>query len=316
MIVSKKISLVRTVASTRRPLIFTLVWAVFVSVIHWKLPQGLIWMSPLPLTTAGVALGVLLGFRNTVGYSRYWEGRSLWGRLVNASRSFVRQGSAFLLLGPPDRLHDTLSADKPAEAAERKAFLQSMIYYAIAFPHALRHHLRGEDPFLEITPLISDEAFVRLQRVQNVPAGIVVLLGEHLAVARQRGWIDTILLAHLDQTLTEFAAVQGGCEKIRNTPIPPVYTDVGHKITIAFCALLPFGLVRDLGPLMPPAVLIIAFVFLLLSRISLLLENPFGLRPNDLALTAICRVIEIDLRDALGESNVPQPIQPENGVLL
>ena len=312
MIVSKQISLVRTVASTRRPLTFTLVWAVLVSVIHWKLPQGLIWMSPLPLTTAGVALGVLLGFRNTVGYSRYWEGRSLWGRLVNASRSFVRQGSAFVLLGPQDEP----ASDTPAETAERKAFLQSLIYYAIAFPHALRHHLRGEDPFLEITPLISHKALVRLQRMQNVPAGILVLIGEHLALARRRGWIDTILFAHLDQTLTEFAAVQGGCEKIRNTPIPPVYTDVGHKVTIVFCALLPFGLVRDLGPLMPPAVLIIAFVFLLLSRISLLLENPFGLRPNDLALTAICRVIEIDLRDALGESDVPKPIAPENGILL
>jgi putative membrane protein len=143
-----------------------------------------------------------------------------------------------------------------------------------------------------------------------------MLMGEQLGEVRQRGWVDPILIANLDETLTELATIQGGCERIRNTPLPPVYTDIGHKIVLVFCALLPFGLVRDLGPLMPPAALVIAFAFLLLSRISLLLENPFGLRPNDLPLTSLSRVIEIDLRDALGEEDVPRPLQPEAGILL
>jgi putative membrane protein len=258
------------------------------------------------MTVAGVALGVLLAFRNNAGYDRYWEGRTLWGRLVNASRSLTRQFVTFFR---------TRTASKE-EQEEREEFIRGMTYRVMAFSHALRHHLRKEDPFLELIVLLPPDEIARLQRVQNVPAALLMLMGEQLGEARERGWIDPILVASIDESLTELATIQGGCERIRNTPLPPVYTDIGHKIVLVFCGLLPFGLVGDLGPLMPPAVLVIAFAFLLLSRISLLLENPFGLRPNDLPLTSLSRVIEIDLRDALGEDEVPKPLQPEAGILL
>ncbi len=283
----------------------TLVWAVAVALVHWRFPQGLIWISPLPITVVGVALGVLLAFRNSAGYERYWEGRTLWGRLVNASRTLVRQSVTFLRT--PDGQHDQ---------EEREEFIQGFAYRVIAFSHALRHHLRREDPFLELIVLLPSDEIARLQRVQNVPSSLLMLIGEQLMQVRHRGWLDPILLAALDETLTELATIQGGCERIRNTPLPPVYTDIGHKIVLLFCVLLPFGLVKDLGPLMPPAVLIIAFAFLLLSRISQLLVNPFGLRPNDLPLTSLTRVIEIDLRDALQECDIPKPLQPEAGILL
>ncbi|MBC8104018.1 MAG: hypothetical protein H7Z41_15705 [Cytophagales bacterium] len=313
MIVSKKISGYRTFVSLGRPLSLTLLWATAVAVVHWRFPQGLIWMSPLPITVVGVALGVLLAFRNNAGYDRYWEGRTLWGRLVNASRSFVRQLVSFL------RTDEGAAEGQPVnygEHEEREEFLRGIAYRVMAFAHALRHHLRGEDPFLELIVLLPADEIAHLQRVQNIPAALLMLIGKQLAGARRRGWLDSVLIVALDETLTELAAIQGGCERIRNTPLPPVYTDIGHKIVLVFCFLLPFGLVRDLGPLMPPAVLVIAFAFLLLSRISLLLENPFGLRPNDLPLTSLSRIIEIDLRDALEEEDVPQPLQPEAGILL
>jgi putative membrane protein len=310
MIVNKQISGYRTIISLWRPLSLTLLWSVVVAVVHWRIPQGLLWMSPLPVTVAGVALSVLLAFRNNAGYDRYWEARGLWGRLVNASRTFVRQLVSFV---------PTESADSGAagdEAREKAAFVRDMTYRIIAFAHALRHHLRQEDSFLELMRLLSAEDVAYLRRARNVPAGILMLMGEQVALARRRGWLDSILIASLDQTLTEFATIQGSCERIRNTPLPPVYSDIGHKIVLVFCALLPFGLVGDLGPIMPPAVLTIAFTFLLISRISQLLENPFGLRPNDLPLSTLSRVIEIDLRNALGEDDLPSPLQPEAGILL
>lgn len=307
MIVEKQISGYRTIISLWQPLSLTLLWATAVATIHWRFPQGLIWMSPLPLTVVGIALGVLLGFRNNAGYDRYWEGRTLWGRLVNASRSFVRQASAFLR---------TADGEETETGRERARFIRAITYRVIAFSLALRHHLRRDDPFLELGALLPPDEIARLRRARNVPSVLLVLLGEQIGEARRSGWLDSILAASLDETLTEFATIQGGCERIRNTPLPPVYTDIGHKIVLAFCALLPFGLVRDLGPLMPPATLVIAFSFLLLSRISLLMADPFGRRPNDLPLTALCRTIEIDLRDALGEEDLPDPLQPESGILL
>jgi putative membrane protein len=306
MIVSTQISGYRTIISLGRPLSITLLWATLIAVIHWRFPQGLIWFSPLPLTVVGVALSVLLAFRNNAGYDRYWEGRGLWGRLVNFSRALVRQLVSFIR-----------NPDCPTpEREERDEFVRGMTYRIIGFAHALRHHLRREDPFLELIVLLPADEIAYLQRVQNVPAGLLMIMGQQVASAHRRGWIDSIMLASIDSSMTELANIQGGCERIRNTPLPPVYTDIGHKIVLVFCALLPFGLVRDLGPLMPPAVVVIAFTFLLLSRISTLLENPFGLRANDLPLTALSRTIEIDMRNALEEEDVPKPLQPEAGILL
>jgi putative membrane protein len=159
MIVSQQISSYRTIVSLGRPLTMMALWATLVAVVHWRFPQGFLWTSPLAITVAGVALGVLLSFRNSAGYDRYWEGRTLWGRLVNASRTFVRQSVSFLRTH-----HGTLS-----EREEREEFIRGMAYRVMAFSHALRHHLRREDPFLELIVLLPADEIARLQRVQNVP---------------------------------------------------------------------------------------------------------------------------------------------------
>ncbi|MCC2668064.1 MAG: uncharacterized protein K0Q72_535, partial [Armatimonadetes bacterium] len=198
----------------------------------------------------------------------------------------------------------------------REQYIQEMTYRVMAFAHALRHHLRREDSELELRDLLPPWEVTQLRQMSNVPAGVVMLLGSGLAQARREGWADTIALAALDETLTEFAAIQGGCERIRNTPLPPVYTQIGHKVVLLYCALLPFGMVTEVQLLTPVVVVVIAFAILSLSRITLLLENPFGLRANDLPLTALCRTIEIDLRQALAEVNVPPPVEPTHGILL
>jgi putative membrane protein len=299
------VSFSRTLLGLWRPLTGVAAWSLAVTAAHHLRPDAPVWIAPMPLTLAGVALGVILTFRNNAVYERYWEGRILWGRLVNASRTFVRQLVTFL------------RADEGApDAAEREAFLRETMRCAAAFPHALRHGLRGEDPSLELMELLSAEEVARVRRLRNVPAGVLMLLGERVGAARRRGWADPIAAAQFDDTLTELATIQGGCERIRNTPLPPVYTHIAHRVVALYCGLLPFGLARDLGPVTPAVVLLIAFAFLLLSRITLLLENPFGLRANDLPLTALSRMIEADLRQSLGEEKVPPPVEPERGILL
>lgn len=314
MIVSKNVSFTRAVLSLGRPLAGIFAWSVLITVVHWRFPKWEIWISPIPLTVAGAVLGTLLAFRNSASYDRYWEGRILWGRLVNACRTFTRQLVVFIQQEPHEGGY--AGSREVALCRERERYIRAMTYRVIAFAHALRHHLRGEDPELELRELLPPREWMRLQEMRNKPAGVVMLLGSGLNQARQEGWADSVALKALDETLTEFAAIQGGCERIRNTPLPPVYSLIGHQVALLFCALLPFGLVTEVELLTPPVVLVIATAILKLSRITLLLENPFGLRANDLPLTTLCRNIEIDLRQALAETEVPPPVEPVDGILL
>jgi len=314
MIVAKKVSVTRALLALSRPLTWLLAWSVLITVAHWLVPRWELWISPMPLTVAGVALGILLAFRNNAAYDRYWEARGLWGRQVNASRTFARQLVVFFQYVPEG--NDRNSRSEVESCQKREQYIQEMTYRIIAFSHALRHHLRGEEPWAELPELLPAWEVAQLKEMRNVPAGILMQIGAGLSQARREGWADTITLQALDQTLTEFAAIQGGCERIRNTPLPPVYTQLGHKLVLLYCTLLPFGLVTEVQLFTPLVVIVIGFAVLKLSRITHLLENPFGLRANDLPLTALCRTIEIDLRQALAEREVPGPLEPVGGILL
>jgi putative membrane protein len=317
MIVSRKISFGRAIQTLGNSLFSLAGWTVAVTALHYFYSESRLWISPLPFTVAGAVLSIFLAFRNNAVYDRYWEARSLWGRLVNYSRAFTRQLITYLRQGSAYRDGDgAYVAVSPRVVQDRERVIREMAYRTIAFTHALRHHLREEDAQLEINRLLCDEEIQRLITKRNVPNGILLLQGEQLALLRERQWLDSIQVAALDASLTEFANIQGSCERIKNTPLPPVYTMMADRVVFAYCGLLPFGLVSELGLVTPLLVTVISFAFLILSRIGSLLENPFGLRSNDLPLTALSRTIEIDIRQSLEESVVPAPIEPINGVLL
>jgi putative membrane protein len=100
------------------------------------------------------------------------------------------------------------------------------------------------------------------------------------------------------------------CERIKNTPIPFSYTLLLHRTAYLYCFLLPFGLVDTIGYLTPFVVAIVAYTFFGLDALGDEIEEPFGLAHNDLPLDAICRTIEIDLRESLGDADIPPPLQP------
>ena len=141
-------------------------------------------------------------------------------------------------------------------------------------------------------------------------------MGERWHTLWKAGHISDFHLTQMDATLTEFNDVQGGCERIKNTPIPPAFTYVSHRIMQVYCCLIPFGLVSDLHWFTAPMALIIAFAFLTLDQISDLIEQPFATDENDLPLAQMTRTIEIDLLEGIGSDDVPPPLEPINGVLL
>lgn len=260
-------------------------------------------LTVAPFTLIGVALAIFLGFRNNAAYDRYWEGRKLWGQMVNSARSFTRE--VLTLLVP---------ADEGSAAAVRQ-FQQDLVRRMMAYTHSLRHHLRETRPFDELANYLPQDDVTALQAEKNVPNAILLDIARRVHGAWRDGWISDFHVGVIERTLTDITNVQGGCERIKNTPIPFAYTILTHRIVAMYCFALPFGIVHTVGWLTPVVVLLISYAFLGLDDIGDEIDDPFGTQEQHLPLTALCRTIEVNLLQAIGVDDVPELLQPVNGVL-
>ena len=261
-------------------------------------------MTTTPFSLVGLALAVFLGFRNKEAYDRFWEGRKYWGALINGSRSFTRQ------------LHIFLPA-KTEVGPEVTARRTALIYRSIAFAHSLRHHLRDTDPIPEIQKWLPPDEIASLADSRNIPNAIMHRTGELLRAEWRAGNLHDWHLPVLEQSLAEFTSIQGGCERIKSTPIPFTYNELTHRIVATYCLALPLGLVKEVGYLTPFVVAFISFAFFGLDEIGDEVEQPFGMDDNHLPLTALSRIIEVNLLQENGTSidELPPLMQPIDGVL-
>ena len=249
----------------------------------------------LPLPLFGTVLALFLGFRVNSAYQRWWEGRVLWGAMINASRSLARFAATVL----------------PDEAVDLK---RSIVLRQIAYANALRCQLRRHRVDGEVLRMLSDgEAEPALART-NVANGLLDGMGRRIDDARRRGWIDTIQQATFEKLLVAITDAQGGMERLKNTPLPNQYRFLPNFFARLFCVLLPIGLVETLGIATPVGSTITGLMFLAVLRIGDDLVDPFANTVHDVPLTAMCRTIEIDLLQAIGDA-APDPLQPDKGVL-
>ena len=270
------------------------VWDVIVTVTYYFLPFH---APELPLTLFGSALALFLGFRSNSAYQRWWEGRGLWGLMINASRNLARAARNFM----PD-----------PEATEMK---RTIVLRQIAYVNALRCQLRRQSPDEEVLRRLSrGDADFALARA-NVANGILDGTGRRINKARREGWIDTIQQAQMEAVLVDIANAQGGMERLKNTPLPYQYRFLPTVFTNLFCVLLPIGLVETLGFATPLGSTVAGLMFLAVLAIGDDLVDPFANTVHDLPLNAMCRTIEIDLLQAIGEP-APSPVTPDKeGVL-
>ncbi|MBK1678945.1 bestrophin family protein [Rhodocyclus tenuis] len=274
----------------------TVTISLLVTLLHGRVFETKITLTPIPFSLIGLALAIFLGFRNSTTYDRWWEGRRLWGDLVIHARSLARM---------------TISHVQPGESALQAVRVRRLI----AFTHALRHSLRGtrDDDSARFLP--ADEAAI-VAAAANPPDRILQLLSADLADAAARGQVAPMISASIEDELTALAGVQAGCERLHGTPLPFSYTLLLHRTAHLYCLLLPFGLVDTIGFSTPLVVGLISYTFFGLDTIGDEIEDPFALLPNSLPLDAISRRIEIDLRDALGETDLPEMLQPVDYCLL
>lgn len=279
-------------------LLVTILSTAITIIQHW-IPDSFPYYGITTFTLLGIALSLFLGFRNNASYQRWWEARMLWGQLVYDARSLTRQVLSFI---DDDNEHG-------------RETQRTMVYLTIAFAHAVRHRLRGTPPWADIDPFVASIHHDGMRQAKNVPDHIMRLMGKHLGDIRRQGLVSEQVIQNMDERLTSMTIVLAACERIHNTPLPFAYMLLVHRTTYLYCIMLPFGLVASLGWATPLVCAVIAYTFFGLDALSEELEEPFGLAANQLPLTALSRTIEINLREALGETNLPTDIMPIDGYL-
>lgn len=246
-------------------------------------------MSSIPFTLIGIALSVFMSFRNNACYDRWWEGRKLWGELVNSCRSFARQVSDL------DERH-------------RRFLLHGLCGFAAG----LAARLRGED---EIAAIGRWFDAADIESSPNATNDVLDRLGRYCLKLVRTGELGAIHYSVVEGRLTSLSNVQGGCERITNTPVPFAYSLLLHRTAVIFCVTLPFALAGSLGwwTLLP--VLLVAYTFFGLDALGHQLEDPFGMEPNALPLNAIQRTVQRELLSLLGCRDLPEPVEAEDYVL-
>jgi putative membrane protein len=243
-------------------------------------------LNPAPFTLFGIALALFLGFRNNASYDRFWEGRKLWGSLMNTGRALARQALTL--------------ADEPDET--RTLFINQ----AIALAYTLKHQLRKTDGTADLARLLPPDTAALIGTARFPAAAVIKEMGIWTRQARHQNRLDSVRQVAIDSNLNELAAIVGGCERISNTPLPYSYSVLIHRTVYIYCFLLPLGLLDSLGWMVPPIVVFIAYTYTALEATAEELEDPFGMAPNDLALDTMCRSIE----NALLEMD-DRPLRPD-----
>jgi putative membrane protein len=279
----------------REPLLFFGLWSTAVVAAHAVLPSLVHGHSPGPYALVGVALSIFFSFRNNACYERWWEGRCQWGHLVLSVRNFARQSQI-------------LEASTPGERAR-------LLTLVIGFCYALVTHLRPAFPVERAMRWLSAVEQGAFMTAPNHPDAVLQVIGARLSTLREEGRISDISFQVLDHMVQQFALVQGSCERIRSSPVPFSYNHLLQVTTFIFLFALPFGFIDTLGWKTIVSEVIIGYIFLGLDVIGDELEEPFGERPNNLPIAALAQVIEIELRAAMGETDLPPLPKPVDFVL-
>ncbi|NRS87625.1 putative membrane protein [Flavobacterium sp. 7E] len=259
--------------------IYTTVIVYFRDFLH----ENNFYINPAIFTLFGIALAIFLGFRNTVSYDRFWEGRKLWGSLLNDTRSLARQS------------HTLIDSDDYQEQQTQFVLLLS------ALVHALKHQLRVTSPDNDMQRLLGNGYDSKLQAAVFKPIMILKELGIWVKNAKRDGKLDSITQIAFDENFNKLSDIIGGCERISSTPIPYTYSILLHRTVYIYCFLLPFGFGENMLWMMPFVLVFIAYTFVALEAIADELEDPFGTQPNDLALDAMSKMIENTLSEINNE---------------
>lgn len=287
MLLKENIPLKYVFGKIRFEILLVTVYSLTINILYYQYDfTNLVIPISVPMVL-GTVLSLLLAFRSNQAYDRWWEARTIWGAIVNDSRSLTRQVLSLM--------------DAAYQSEDLTAFQERFVKRQAAWCYSLGQSLRKTDPLKGVDRLLSRRELSYVMKYDNVPAALLLLHGKDLKYALEQGWINQYQQVALDQTLSRLCDAMGKCERIKNTVFPATYSLYTHFTVIFFILLLPFALIDVLGFMEIPLVVAIAASFLLIEKMAINLQDPFENKPTDTPVTTIARNIEKDLRQMLHE---------------
>jgi putative membrane protein len=253
------------------------------------------------LTVLGAVLGIGASFRNTSAYDRWWEARKNAGLLVIESRGLARQAVAYLR-GPNE-----LAPNELIGRIGRRC---------IALTYLSRDFLRGQPVSAETEQYLRPDELAAVTASVNPPNRLLQFFSADIAEALADDRVHPLTAQMLEGRVAGLSIAFGSLERTKLTPMPFVYTLGVHRVAYLFCLLLPFGLADPGGWWTPLITAAVAYVFFGLDAIGDELSTPFAAdAANTLPLDAICREVEINILETLGETDLPAPLKPRKHIL-
>ncbi len=261
-------------------------FGVLISVFdYFKHPVALPTLASL---IPNIVLGLLLVFRTNTAYERFWEGRKLWGTIVNMTRNLSRH------------IWIVVPAKQPQDREGKVEALKLLVAFAIA----TKQHLRQETLGVEVEKLIAPAKFRNLQTMNYPPLEIAFWIGDYLQQQYSHHQFDSYQLMAMQNLLNGLVDSLGGCERILKTPMPLAYSIHLKQLLLLYCLSLPFQTVGQLGWWTGAVVALISFTLFGIEEIGIEIENPFGHDANDLPLDAICTTMLRNIEDLM--THIPE----------
>lgn len=274
----------------------------YILVISWLDIQFHLEDYNFPVTVVavmGTVIGLVLAFRTNSSYCRWWEARILWGAIVNDSRSWSRQILQFI-------------ASDPAN----EKVIRRLTFRQIAWCHALARSLRGQNPIQDVGAFLDADEIQTYGAINNIPNEMLLRQGRELKMLHEAGQIELFQWIELEATLSRLTNSMGGCERIKNTPFPMLYNRIVDNLIYVFVFFLPFGLVNVPAAALIVTSLVLSISFLMIEHTALRMESPFHDFPTDTPMLSLSRTIEINLKQMLAEAEIPEKLEPVDGILM
>ncbi len=345
MFVKKNFSLRNVFQFTGHHFFWLIPWVSSVAFAYGYLDLKYLTVPWLPLSVIGVAVAFYVGFKNNSAYDRMWEARKIWGGIVNTSRTWGITVGGFV----SDQFAKEPVTDEEVMQIKRKLIyrhigwlytLRSQLLQMVSWEHTSltgpvgKHARRYREQYglgqveeqsaqTEINRFLPEDEAERMAAHKNSATQILDQQSKDLAALRRKGLIEDFRHMELQGILATLFDHQGKAERIKKFPLPRQYGGMSTIFVGIFIFLLPFGMVSEFSHfgevgiwLSIPFTVLTAWVFLVMELVGDYTENPFQGLGNDVPMLSLCRTIEIDLREMLGEKELPPPIEPVNGVLM
>ncbi|MEH2381455.1 MAG: bestrophin family ion channel [Nostoc sp.] len=267
--------------------LFCTAYGVLISVLY-HLGVPIAFSNPNSIVTNAVlsfniGFTLLLVFRTNTAHDRFWEGRQLWGSLVNTSRNLTRG------------IWIIVKEKTPQDRLQKEAIVRLVTAFAVA----MKLHLRSAPLDTQLASLMSEEQYLQLQNTNHPALQIAYWIGDYLQDQHDQNSLNVYQLTTLHNCVDDLVDILGGCERILKTPLPLIYTIKLRQLLLIFCLILPLEIVSFLNWWTGIVMAFVSFTLLSIEQIGSEIEEPFGFDPNDLPLNAICNTISNNVEELI-----------------